>query len=110
MLRDALNIGLTEEQFWHKTPATLLIHLDAFMDRQMMADRMMWMMGGYVLDAVAAVLSDRRHPHKYPEKPRLEEQEDKRFIDTSDWDEEEMEEARRKVLASMGYDFDEEGG
>ena len=104
LLKDALAIGLTEDEFWHKTPASLEIHMEAFGDRQMAADRMMWMMGGYVADAVAAVLSDRKHPHRYPEKPRMEEQEANRIVDGSEWDEDEKEKARMAIMAAMGFE------
>ena len=96
---------MTEEQFWQINPRKYEIYVDGFMKKQQMLEHNMWLMGRYILDAVACVLSDRKHPHHYPEKPYYELEEEHRIIDATNMSEEEKEAGRRAWMRSMGFDF-----
>lgn len=97
-LPKALTIGMTEEQFWETNPRKMKPYSEAFKQRQMIADTNNWTLGLYIKSAFVAAMDKRG---KYPDKPYLQDVEDKRII-TEELNESEQEIARRKMMLSMG--------
>lgn len=64
----------------------------------MIADANNWTLGMYIRSAIVSAMDKRG---KYPDKPLMEEAEDKRII-TDTLTEDEQEAARRKMMLSMG--------
>ena len=98
-LPKALLIGMNEEQFWETNPRKMKPYSEAFKQRQMMKDNEDWRLGLYIKAAIASSFNNK---NKYPEKPMLEEAEDREYIDASDWTEEQKEEYRMKLFGYLG--------
>lgn len=75
-------------------------------ERDKKIDWFLWMMGRYTADAIASVMSDRKHRYRYPEKPYLEQADDRIILDGSGLSEEEKAAERMKLMRQMGYDPD----
>lgn len=98
-LPKALILGMTEEQFWASNPKTMKPYITAYKERERIIDSNNWSLGMYIRSAIMSALDKRSH---YPDKPFLEEAEEKRIIDGSNMSEEEQEIARRKIMKNMG--------
>ena len=75
----ALAIGIRETEFWHMTMRTLNAHIRGNELRRKMHDYEMWLMGGYVIEAIMSSIGNSqwfrgKHGkiHHYPQKPMLE--------------------------------------
>lgn len=90
---------MTEEMFWVSNPRKMKPYMEAFKQREILNDVNSWRLGQYIQAAIASVFS--KHS-KYPEKPILQKAEDERIIDASELTQDEIEEAQRKVMMSMG--------
>ena len=81
---------MTLEQFWDSNPGIVEVYALADAKRKEEQDRMNWIHGMYVLDAIASALSK---DHKYMTKPILSE-----FFEESLMTEEELNEKRLKEM------------
>lgn len=82
-------------------PRRLKIRQEAFRQKQLIDDWLLWRSGLYVKDAVLAAFNGRKC--KYPEKAYLQQAEDERIIDGSELTEEEKAAERMKFMRAMGW-------
>lgn len=105
MLTDAIAIGVGEKEFWELNPHRLRFYIEASKKRQKQKDREMWMMGIYenraFISALDMVLNGRKARTKYPEKPMLEEYEDRKIIDGTNLSEEEKDFYRMQLAKQL---------
>ena len=99
-LPKALLVGMSEDKFWESNPRTLKPYIEAHKLKSMQTDSDNWMLGQYIRLAIGSLLDKKC---KFPEKPMMQEVEDKRIIDGSNLSEEEQELARLRIMKSMGY-------
>ena len=65
----ALAIGMSADDYWNSDPHLFRSYLDAHKLRNEQKNQELWMQGIYIAEAIASVLSDKKKPHKYPDKP-----------------------------------------
>lgn len=99
-LPKALLVGMSEDRFWESNPKTLKPYIEAFKQRSMKDDSDNWMLGQYIRLAIGSALDKKC---KYPEKPMMQDMEDRRIIDGSNLSEDEQAIARMKIMKSLGW-------
>lgn len=75
-------MGVSEERFWRSSPGDLEPYIEVYQRKQFEIDRIAHRMGAYVFEAVAAVVSGMgKHPHPYPSKPMLADEQERIAIE-----------------------------
>ena len=64
-----MSIGMSYDEYWNSDPYLLRFYSDAQKQRNRRRNEELWLQGIYIAEAVASVLSDKKHPHKYPKEP-----------------------------------------
>lgn len=75
-------------------------YLDAYRGTELKKDYDNWMLGLYIKSSIASAMD--RH-NKYPDRPYLQDIEDKRIVDGSNLSEEEKALERKRMMIADGY-------
>lgn len=60
---------MSADEYWNSDPHLFRAYIDAHKKRNEQRNQELWLQGVYIAEAVASVLSDKKHPHKYPKQP-----------------------------------------
>ena len=60
---------MSADEYWNSDPYLFRGYVAAQKLRNERKNEEMWLHGIYIMEAVATVMSDKKHKHKYPTKP-----------------------------------------
>lgn len=96
-------MGCDEQRFWKLNPTRVKnIYVKAYQLKSEHNDRIAWLNGVYVYQAIASCLSGKKGKNTYPERP-LSEQPKKRIEVTDLMTEAEKEEKRQMLFDQLGF-------
>lgn len=103
-LKNALIIGMTEEQFWKSNPAKYKVYIDAYKEKRRIADSDMWLMGAYVHRAVSVSIANcfsKGSNAKYFEEPLMSKSYEDDIDSTDSYSEDDIKNARNSLLLNL---------